>query len=54
LTALKAFAKALKISVETSPYNPDFVSKIKASKKEVEDGKFTTLDPAKSIWENLR
>jgi hypothetical protein len=54
LTALKAFAKALKISVETSPYNPDFVSKIKASKKEVEDGKFITLDPAKSIWENLR
>ncbi|MDB5158450.1 MAG: hypothetical protein JWR50_3157 [Mucilaginibacter sp.] len=54
LTALKAFAKALKISVETSPYDPKFVAKIKAGKKEVDNGKFTTLDPAKSIWENLR
>ena len=54
LAALKAIAKALKINVETSPYNPDFVSKIKASKKEVENGKFTTLDPARSIWENLK
>ena len=52
--ALKAIAKALKISVETSTYNPDFVAKIKASKKEVENGEYTTLDPSKSIWENLK
>lgn len=56
LTALKAFAKALKVEFETtkSPYHLDFVAKIKTSKKQVEEGKFTTLDPSKSIWENLR
>jgi len=53
LSAIKAFAKALKVDFETSPYNPDFVAKIKESKKEVEKGKFTTLDPKKSLWENL-
>ncbi|MBS1532128.1 MAG: hypothetical protein JSU01_17635 [Bacteroidetes bacterium] len=53
-SALKAIARAWKISVETSPYNPDFVAKIKASKKEAEAGKFTTLDPAKSVWDNLK
>jgi hypothetical protein len=56
LTALKAFAKALKVKFETnkSPYNPDFVKKIKESKKQIEDGNFITLDPAKSVWENLK
>jgi hypothetical protein len=56
LSALKAFAKALKVEFETSksPYNPDFVAKIKESKKQVDEGNFTTLDPAKTIWENLR
>ncbi len=52
--ALKAIAKAWKISVETSPYNPAFVDKIKESKKQAEAGKFTTLDPAKSVWDNLK
>lgn len=54
LSALKAIAKAWKINVETSPYNPDFVAQIKESTKQVEEGKFTTLDPDKSIWENLK
>ncbi len=55
LSALKAIAKALNIKIETnkSPYNPEFVAKIKKSRKEVEEGKFITLDPTKSIWENL-
>ena len=55
LTALKAFAKALKVDFETekSPYNPEFVAKIMESKKQVEEGKYITLDPNKSIWENL-
>ena len=55
LSALKAFANALKVDFETekSPYNPDFVAKIKESKKQVEDGNYITLDPNKSIWENL-
>jgi len=54
LSALKAIAKAWKISVETSPYNPDFVAQIKESTKQIKEGKFTTLDPGKSIWENLK
>jgi hypothetical protein len=55
-TALKAFAKALKVDFEKgkSPYNPDFIAKIEASKKQVEEGQFTTLDPDKSLWENLK
>jgi hypothetical protein len=55
LSALKAFAKALKMDFETtkSPYNPDFVKKVKQSKKQVEEGKFITLDPGKTLWENL-
>lgn len=56
LSALKAFAKALKVEFETkkSPYNADFVIKIKESEKQIEEGKFTVLDPDKSIWENLK
>jgi predicted adenine nucleotide alpha hydrolase (AANH) superfamily ATPase len=53
LSALKAIAKALNVKFETSPYNPEFVKKIKASKKEVEEGKFITLDPDKTLWQNL-
>lgn len=56
LSALKAFAKALKVDFETSksPNNPDFVAKIKESEKQIEDGNYITLDPAKSLWENLK
>jgi hypothetical protein len=35
LSALKGFAKALKVEFETSPYSPDFVAKLKASKIEL-------------------
>ena len=56
LTALKALAKAMNVKFETnkSSYNADFVKKIKESKKQVEKGNFTTLDPDKSLWENLK
>lgn len=54
LSALKAIAKALNVKFETSPYNPDFVAKIKESKNQVEEGKFTKLDPGRSLWENLK
>jgi predicted adenine nucleotide alpha hydrolase (AANH) superfamily ATPase len=55
LSALKAFAKALNVKFETnkSPYSPDFLAKIKKSEKQVERGEFITLDPSKSLWENL-
>ena len=41
LSALKAFAKALKVDFDTekSPYNSDFVAKLKESKKQAGEGK---------------
>ena len=56
LSALKAIVKPLKIDFEIikSPYNPDFVAKIKKIEKEVADGKFITLDPNKPLFQNLK
>ena len=42
LIALKAIAKAWKISVETSPYDPDFVAMVKKAEKR---GNYTGIDP---------
>lgn len=41
LAALKAFVKALKIDFKTekSPYNPEFVAKIKRSEAQMKAGK---------------
>lgn len=49
--ALKAIAKALKITVETqkSPYDPEFVSMVKAAEKR---GNYTTIDP-NDVWGSL-
>lgn len=45
--ALKAVLKALKIKFEINkenkPYNPEFVAKIKESKKQHENGDYTTV-----------
>ena len=46
LAAIKAFLKALDVSFrkeEVSPYNTDFVAKIKRSKKGVKEGKVTRV-----------
>jgi hypothetical protein len=47
LAAVKAFAKALKMSFETkeieSPYNAEFVAKIKKSEQEIQEGKVTRI-----------
>lgn len=46
INALKAFMQALKIKFEVSTqedYNPDFVSKILESKKQIAQGKFTEV-----------
>jgi hypothetical protein len=47
LNALKAMLKALKVKFEISkddkPYNPEFVAKIKKSKKEIAKGKTTRV-----------
>lgn len=50
--AVKAFLKALKIpfkKTKDSPYNPEFVDKIKRSEESIKKGKFhkMTLD---EIW----
>lgn len=53
--ALVAFMKALKMKFEVSkndsPYNPDFVEKIKQSQKEISEGKGVRL--SKSDLNNL-
>ena len=51
LLALKAIAKALKITVETkkSPYDPDFVAMVKDAEKR---GNYKTIDVA-DIWGSL-
>jgi hypothetical protein len=51
LLALKAIAKALKITVETqkSPYDPDFVVMVKDAEKR---GNYKTIDVA-DIWGSL-
>jgi len=51
LLALKAIAKALKISVETqkSPYDPDFVAMVKGAEKR---GNYKTIDPD-DVWGSL-
>ena len=51
LNALKAIAKALKISVETSksPYNPEFVAEIKKAEKR---GNYKEID-ANDVWGSL-
>ncbi len=48
LVALKALAKAWKISVETkeSPYDPDFVAMVKKAEKR---GNYKEID-AKDVW----
>jgi hypothetical protein len=46
INALKAFMQALKIKFEVSKeenYNPEFVAKIKESKQQYKDGKFTRV-----------
>jgi hypothetical protein len=55
LSALKAFAKALKVDFETekSPYNPDFVAKIKESQEQVKQGNVITIKDPKNIWPSI-
>ncbi len=52
--ALKAFAKALKISFKTEerPYDPEFVAKMKKSRKDFEagEGRVVTIDELDSLW----
>ena len=51
LTALKAFVKAMKIDFETakSPYNPEFVEKIKRSQEQMKAGKGVSI-AVEDLW----
>ena len=49
LKALKAFAKALNITFEESPYNPEFVAMVKEADKR---GNYIEIDP-NNLWDSL-
>jgi subtilase family serine protease len=51
LLALKAFIKALKIdfTIEKSPYNPEFVAKIKRSEQQMKAGKGISI-AVEDLW----
>jgi hypothetical protein len=54
---VEAILKALDVSFnkeEQDTYNPEFVAKIKESERQIKEGNFITLDPTKSIWENIK
>jgi len=64
LSALKAIAKAFKIDFKVQQevserdkavhlYGNAFVEKIENAEKAIENGDFITLDPDKSLWENI-
>jgi len=59
LTFLKAFhidkdQKDVKMLEEPeTPYNPEFVAKIKNAKKEIEDGETFSIE-TDSIWESIK
>jgi hypothetical protein len=56
LATVEAILKALDVSFkkeEEDYYNPEFVAMVLESKKQVEEGNYITLDPSKSLWENI-
>jgi len=55
--AIEAILKALDVTFqkeEKSPYNPEFVAIVNQSLAEVKKGNYITLDPNKSVWENIK
>ena len=49
LKALKAVLKVLDISFEKSPYNPEFVAKIRQGEKDLKEGKGVSIS-LDEIW----
>jgi len=67
LAALKAIAKALKVPFqrEQQPelterekainlYGIDMVETVERAERSIKEGNFKTLDPTKSLWENIQ
>ena len=46
---LKEFFTAKGISVEESPYNPEFVAKVKRSKKQIQNGEYKIIK-TEDLW----
>ncbi|HAQ19146.1 MAG TPA: hypothetical protein DCR40_07930 [Prolixibacteraceae bacterium] len=51
MNAIKAFMKALKISFEESksPYNPEFIAKIKQGEEDIKAGRTTKIS-LDDVW----
>ena len=49
LKVVKAFLKAIGVSFEKSPYDPDFVAKIKAGEKQFKEGRGLRKD-VNNLW----
>ena len=51
LSALKAIAKALKVDFETadSPYDPEFVAKVRKGEEDIKNGKSVKIS-IKDLW----
>jgi proteasome assembly chaperone (PAC2) family protein len=47
-----ALSKEVEVVEEKSPYNPEFVKKIKKAEAEIKEGKYTVLD-TNDIWGSL-
>jgi len=57
METIEAILKALDVSFkkeEKSSYSAEFVAKIKESERQIKEGNFITLDPNKSLWENIK
>lgn len=56
LEKIVALAKRLKAVIdpieESSPYNPEFVAKIRESEKQIKEGKITKVD-VDNIWQSI-
>jgi hypothetical protein len=52
LLDLIADKPGVKVVEEKSPYNPEFVEKIKRAEKQIEEGDFIVLD-TKDVWGSL-
>lgn len=49
LKIVKAFLKAIEVDFEKSPYNPEFVAKIKEGEKQFREGKGIKKDIS-NLW----
>jgi hypothetical protein len=57
METIEAILKALDVSFkkeEKSSYSAEFVAKVRESEQQIKEGNFITLDPGKSIWENIK